>query len=356
MYFCDILKHSDSNTPMSSASNVNPYLQTLMSLVDELQDHMPEGKYLEAMNALRDLHSGKKPPPPPPVPFAIPAGYVGLTDAEHAEYMAMQFRRERTAISVVLLEYRRNRILREVWESLCVTDAQSPTKEELWVIMREDRTPVIKRTLELMAEEQIKEYNRHKNPKAIHCPFMARNADGKWYKPNLALVDANGYDRCRWDCLCGSKNILCKNWRQHEVSDKHQTWERGGRQIGSTKVRMMSDKVYGRGKANEGRHENHYHVELFGQAITWTQHYHTKYPQNRNEWTNPTMFAGKPKDWVPPELPDPVMVYRRGVVTHGSEAMPRTLPPLPRLLTSGDPDWVWHMLEEDYARFLSLTE
>jgi hypothetical protein len=207
-----------------------------------------------------------------------------------------------------------------------------------------------------MAEEQIKAYNRHKNPKAIHCPFMARNADGKWYKPNLALVDANGYDRCRWDCLCGSKNILCKNWRQHEVSDKHQTWERGGRQVGRTKVRMMFDKVEGRGKQNEGNHENHYYVELLGQTISWIQHYHTKNPQNRNEWTNPEIFTGKPKDWVPPELPDPVMAYRRGNRTMLSATMPRTLPPLPRIHISGSPDWVFHMTEEDYARFLSMTE
>lgn len=343
---------------MSSASNVNPYLQTLMNLVDELQDQMPEGKYLEAMNALRDLHTGKIPPPPP---FALPEGHVGLTDAEYNEYQAMMWRRRNLddAIPTVLREYRRNKFLRDVWVDLCVTGGELPTKEEQWVVMREDRTPVIKRALELMAEEQIKDYNRHKNPKAIHCPFMARNADGKWYKPNLALVDASGYDRCRWDCLCGSKNILCKNWRQHEVSDKHQTWERGGRQIGATKVRMMSDKVYGRGRANEGRHENHYHVELFGQAITWTQHYHTKHPQNRNEWTNPTMFAGKPKDWVPPELPDAVMVYRRGLVTHGSATMsPRTLPPLPRINLRERINRLplAYMAEEDYARFLSLTE
>lgn len=39
--------------------SVNPNLETLMNLVDELQDKMPEGKYLEAMNALRDLHTGE---------------------------------------------------------------------------------------------------------------------------------------------------------------------------------------------------------------------------------------------------------------------------------------------------------
>jgi hypothetical protein len=35
---------------------VNSKLLTLMNVIEELQDVMPEGKYLEAMNALRDLH------------------------------------------------------------------------------------------------------------------------------------------------------------------------------------------------------------------------------------------------------------------------------------------------------------
>jgi hypothetical protein len=327
-----------------SSAHVNPYLQTLMSLVDDLQDQMPEGKYLEAMNALRDLHSGKKPPPPP---FVVPAGHVRLTDAEHNEWMAMEFRRRAQPLPEVLAVYRRNRILRDVWESLCVTDAQSPTKEELWVIMREDRSPVIKRALELMAEEKIKDYNRRKNPKAIHCPFMARNADGKWYKPNLALVDANGYDRCRWDCLCGSKNILCKNWRQHEVSAKHQAWERGGRQVTVHKVRKMRFNLLPITPL----------VELFGQEMTWKQNHESHKPQSRNEWTDPELFAGKPKDWVPPELPDPVMAYRRGNVTMLSATMPRTFPPLPRIHASGGEGVaVFYMPEEEYARFLSMTE
>jgi hypothetical protein len=341
MYFCDILKHSDSNTPMSSASNVNPYLQTLMSLVDDLQDQMPEGKYLEAMNALRDLHSGKKPPPPP---FVVPAGNVRLTDAEHNEWSAMEHRRTRHSqqIPAVLLEYRRIPALREA----CRWEGDTVLSEEQWVTYTGNRDPYIKRALILMAEEKIKEYNRHKNPKAIHCPFMARNADGKWYKPNLALVDANGYDRCRWDCLCGSKNILCKNWRQHEVSDKHQAWERGGRQVSVHKVRKMRFIL----------RDESYLVEILGQEITWKQNHESHKPQSRNEWTNPEIFTGKPKDWVPPELPDPVMAYRRGNRTETSATMPRTLPPLPRILLSGSPEWVFHMPEEDYARFLSMTE
>ena len=54
--------------------SVNPNLETLMSLVEDLQDQMPEGKYLEAMNALRDLHRNTPAPrvPDSPPPSAKP--------------------------------------------------------------------------------------------------------------------------------------------------------------------------------------------------------------------------------------------------------------------------------------------
>jgi hypothetical protein len=79
--------------------SVNPNLATLMNLVDELQDQMPEGKYLEAMNALRDLHVGRvRPPPQPPAPalppaLVVPEGYVRLTLADEARMASMRERR-----------------------------------------------------------------------------------------------------------------------------------------------------------------------------------------------------------------------------------------------------------------------
>ena len=36
--------------------SVNPYLATLMRVIEEAQDKMPEGEYLAAMNALGALH------------------------------------------------------------------------------------------------------------------------------------------------------------------------------------------------------------------------------------------------------------------------------------------------------------
>ena len=72
-----------------------------MNLVDELQAQMPEGKYLEAMNALRDLHVGRVRPPPQPVrpepalppALVLPEGYVRLTRADEARMASMRERR-----------------------------------------------------------------------------------------------------------------------------------------------------------------------------------------------------------------------------------------------------------------------
>jgi hypothetical protein len=120
---------------------------------------------------------------------------------------------------------------------------------------------------------------------------------------------------------------------------------------------MMREKVEGEGIGNEGNHGNHYTVELFGQRINWEQHYHKNRPQNRNEWTNPRLFAGKPLDWVPAELPDPVPVYVRGPCTMLPTSMPVEYAPLPQINwhTQGDRTRRT-MTEEHYARFISIVD
>ena len=327
----------------------NQYLQTLMSLVDDLQDHMPEGKYLEAMNALRDLHAGKTPPPPPPAPFSCPVGRIRLTADELQRYREMERRRSQGALSLrpeVLTAYRQIRSLQTACTEAGLTETQ-------WVEMTEDRDPIIKRALEIMSDLQIKQYLREKNPRAMHCPFMARNSDGHWHKPSKEpRLQSNGNVSWRptWDCLCGSKNIQCKNWRQHEVSDKHITWENGGRHITKNKVKTMKEK----------RTRCISHAEgLLGQSITWKQEYPGYQPQSRNEWTDPELFAGKPKDWVPPELPLPAPVYTRGNTTYGPAVMIPAYVPLPQ-------EWVHHdrtagpypvtLSEEQYAIFISMEQ
>ena len=50
---------------------VNPDLATLMRVIDENQDKMTEGEYLEAMNALCSLHRVATSAPPPASPSSV---------------------------------------------------------------------------------------------------------------------------------------------------------------------------------------------------------------------------------------------------------------------------------------------
>ena len=59
---------------------VNPDLATLMRVIDENQDKMTEGEYLEAMNALCSLHRVVTSAPPPYAPSSPP--YSSIWDDE----------------------------------------------------------------------------------------------------------------------------------------------------------------------------------------------------------------------------------------------------------------------------------
>jgi len=53
---------------------VNPNLATLMRVIEENQDKITEGEYLEAMNSLAALHrvATSAPPPASPAPVLLP--------------------------------------------------------------------------------------------------------------------------------------------------------------------------------------------------------------------------------------------------------------------------------------------
>jgi hypothetical protein len=338
--------------------SVNPNLETLMNLVDELQDQMPEGKYLEAMNALRDLHAGRVPPRQPPA-FVVPEGRIRLTPAEIRRYEEMRTRR-RLAITLqspVVTAYRECKFLRDACDEVNVTMMQ-------WYAMEyEERLPVIQRTLELSFEVEKKRYRESKNPRLDVCPFISRHAIGRWYDPTKPYQDSW---RGKWDCVCGSKNILCKNWKQHEVSDKHQVWAKS-RAVTKAKAKSMREKR-GVGVATGFIHVRH----MCGHRVTWTQQYENFAPQDRNEWSHPELFAGKPLDWLPPTPENARLVptyeidpnesdlaIRRanyGRVVQGTE-----LPPLPPNTYHNTSTVSWSdapqtLTEEGYAMFISMEE
>jgi len=246
--------------------SVNPNLATLMGLVEDLQDQMPEGKYLEAMNALRDLH--KNPslrPAAVPAPFQVPEGSIELTPGEWLLYIDAKARRD--------IQHRHRPEVQIAYESpsgyskiKTACDEANVTLAEWMAMEHPARRPIIRRALELQMKQNDL-YHTDVSPEV--CPFIARHAVGRWgspYTPNAT-----------WNCVCGSKNILSKNWKTHEEGDKHQAWHNGGRIVTKPKKTWM--------KANTGP-ETKFHT-LLGITIHY-ESYGAKFAlQTPNEWTHP---------------------------------------------------------------------
>lgn len=241
--------------------SVNPQLATLMGLIDELQDQMPEGKYLEAMNALRDLHPFCPRPQPPPVPFVPPNGGVILTPDDVIRHARVRFEaREHNENLPLILKALDNVYL---WKTV-VEDwnaEQNPPIEEdrlprtwhptprwrkdphvpeieVWWMTKtaEEKKKIVQKALMKDYEHTCQRYDAHKNPAPSVCPFVSRHSIGEWGNPNID-------PRAKWNCVCGSVNLLVKNWKAHEVSEKHTRWHNEGRRIDPAKRRTMLDKT-----------------------------------------------------------------------------------------------------------------
>jgi hypothetical protein len=354
--------------------SVNPNLATLMNLVDELQDQMPEGKYLEAMNALRDLHVGRVRPPPQPVrpapalPLAlvVPEGHVRLTLEDEARMTAMIARRRQ-----------HNENLHPVvkaWRGdgynpyLMVRKACGGMIESEWCgLTAEQRLPLVISALRWIFSHATEDWSP--NPDAEVCPFMSRHAIGRWFDPARRLIqNYNGhesYDRARWNCVCGSKDLLCKNWETHKHSDKHRKWHEAGRKVGRGRTQEMRDRVttlVERGEPQLRMEGKVREEELLGVKIKWTLPYYTSNKQDRNEWTHPHLFAGKPLNWTPPKnysLPLMAQLEEPAVFSVGAVEMPREYLPVPDKQHRWCPRTRTHvptMSEEQYAIFISLED
>jgi hypothetical protein len=240
-------------------------------------------------------------------------------------------------------------------------------ESEWCALTAEQRLVVVKSAVQWIFTDATEDWTPL--PDAEVCPFMSRHADGRWFDPSRRLIqNYNGhesYDRARWSCVCGSKNLLCKNWETHKHSEKHRNWEQSGRRVGRMKTQEMRDRVMTQVERGEPRllaegkiHEN----EILGVKIKWTLPYNTQSRQDRNEWTHPQLFAGKPLNWTPPKnytLPLMAQIEEPAVFSVGAVPLAREYLPVPNEQHRWCPRTRTHvptMNEEQYAIFISMED
>ena len=229
---------------------VNPNLATLMRVIEENQDKMTEGEYLEAMNALCALHrvasSALVAAPVAVVPAAVPAV---------------------PAVPVNLFAGVRN-LFRghddyELWSR--VTRVLRHIDPNTWLSMsQEEQNELNRESTRKIAKNQERVY---RNPTPTCCPFVARHAVGDWRT-----------NETEWTCVCGYSGKF-KHWQKHEKSARHQEW---------AQHRIVPAKVVSTMQKQIQKDEQGTVIECMRPLSGGLRYYLIR--QERNEWTHPELF------------------------------------------------------------------
>ena len=230
---------------------VNPNLATLMRVIDENQDKMTEGEYLEAMNALCALHRVAAPvvaaAPPALLLPALPA--VPAVPANLFSGVRSLFRGQ----DDYELWSRVTRVLRHI----------SPNS---WLSMSQQEQDELNRESTYKIAENQKCIFR--NPPPSSCPFVARHAVGDWRTNETET----------WTCVCGYSGKF-KHWQKHEKSARHQEW---------AQHRIVPEKVVTTMKKQVQKDEKGTVIECMRPLSGGLRYYLIR--QERNEWTHPELF------------------------------------------------------------------
>ena len=235
---------------------VNPNLATLMRVIEDYQDKMPEGEYLQAMNALGALHRTVAPAIVPIVPVVQAAVIPAVRQLQASDIFSR---------NVTLLGTNGY----EAWTRVCrVIPGLAQLLPEEWVAMSQEEQNELNR----VAARQIAEKHEriYRNPVPSTCPFISRHAFGSWSTCETAT----------WACVCGYSGKT-KHWKKHEKSARHQDWAQH-RTVPSKIVKIMRQQIQ---KDERGS------LIQFIRPLSGGFRY---YPvcQERNEWTNPELYPG----------------------------------------------------------------
>ena len=241
---------------------VNPNLAALMRVIEENQDKMPEGEYLEAMNALGALH--REIPAPAMAAMGGGGGGAGPAFGPPPSYAASA-----PLFQLHALPLGMDRIEHAMWNRV-KTD-----HPEYFGISAEDwmefSPPERNRILREATEMTVNRFELQcQNPEPEACPFIARHAVGMWHTTQHS-----------WECVCGYKG-LCKNWKKHEQSERHEDWAKH-RTVSRRKIENMKRQIL-RDEAGElFRFKPLSAVDQGGIRCFIVR-------QEKNEWTHPEFY------------------------------------------------------------------
>lgn len=257
---------------------VNPNLAALMRVIEDNQDKMPEGEYLEAMNALGALH--REIPAPMPSLAAVVA-------AAHVPFHSIPFGHPPPSYEASVNLFARPMFPPGMEEDWTEQRAWQNTKtkhpdpyvnsisSEEWISLPyETRYQLLREATEYYISTYYESV--HVNPNPELCPFIARHSVGIWKNDGES----------QWECVCGYTGKV-KNWKKHEESDRHQDWAKH-RTVSRNTIKKMKSRI----AHNDGG--EYYHYISSGSPADGRYSGGIRfYPitQERNEWTHPELFA-----------------------------------------------------------------
>lgn len=245
---------------------VNPNLATLMRVIEEYQDRIPEGEYLQAMNALGALHRTASVAPAviPVVPIPVVQAVVQAAVQPNVPIVQgpMHLYGDNIYRIFTLLGGKNGY---DAWNRACrMIPGLAQMLPEEWVAMsQEERNDLNRLATRKIAEKHERTY---RNPVPSSCPFIARHAVGPWSQTQ------------NWTCVCGYSGKP-KNWQKHEKSARHQDWAQH-RIVPERTVKSMRQQIE---KDERGS------LIQFIHPLSGGFRYYPVY-QERNEWTNPELY------------------------------------------------------------------
>ncbi len=251
---------------------VNPNLAALMRVIEDNQDKMPEGEYLEAMNALGALHRDQQQQRAPlgaPIPPAIINGGAPPSYAESFPLFASSPSVFPSGMAGITEQRALERVKCKhpdpFWNRL------SPAE---WIVLSyETRYELLREATEHYVAKRESDY---RNPKPESYSFIARHSVGLW--------DLENNGECQWECVCGYTGKV-KNWQKHEQGERHQEWAKH-RTVSRRKIQKMKEMI------NDDEAGYLICYAVYGSSPGVYPGGIRYYPitQERNEWTNPELF------------------------------------------------------------------